>query len=322
MNYYGHSSYRDNWQGMELVYSCDKIEVTGQFDFMRCQPMLDYMNHLYHYGGMAPSEEFPWKYYLHEVRYYERFAMNSYRHNFTLCFKDGFKGEYRFYFAIAYNTPTGCIADWWKLELNPNKVMTDATDWLREFLCKLKGYTRVGGFINSVEVKSVDFAIDFPVERDCVLYDRGNRGHRMIMRSKLDRTDYYGEARKNGAVTVYNKQLESKLDKPLTRMEVTVTEFKYEGVAEYFNAFSVLKYGQMGMRELPNLTQNDKAVLDLLNMHPEHLKEFNKAARRKYKPYLQDFKLPFKLSLKGFEHVMDWCVSWSNMDIGRIFGDG
>jgi len=321
MKYYDPSSIRETWHGMELVYSCDKIEVTGQFQFMRCQPMLDYLNHLYHYGGMAPQEEFPWKYYLHEVRYFQRFSMNSYRHNFTLCFKDGFGGEYSFYFAIEYNTPSGSIKDWWKLELNPNKVMTDAADWLREFLCKLKEHTRIGGFINSVEVRSIDFAIDFPVERDCVQYDRGARKHRMERRSKLDRTDYYGEARKNGAVTVYNKQLESKLEKPLTRMEMTVTEFEYASVVKYFNAFTVLRYGQMGLNDLPKLSKNDKVLLDMLNELPEYFQELTYEKRKKLEPYFKDFRIPFQLNPKGFKYVMDWVASFNQLDIGRIFGD-
>jgi hypothetical protein len=93
LSYFGQSFFKEKWQGMDIVHSCDKLELRGQFRFMGCQPFLDYLWGLVHFGVMAPQEEFPWMYYLSEVQHVERVALMNYRHNFYFDFKDGFGGE-------------------------------------------------------------------------------------------------------------------------------------------------------------------------------------------------------------------------------------
>ena|GEM_PF-3691682 len=121
---------------------------------------------------------------------------------------------------------------------------------------------------------------------------------------------------------IYNKALESGLARDLTRLEVTLELDDFDSVRKYFEGLRILRHGQMAMSELgEGLTQNDKVVLDLLNLHPEYLERMNWAARKKFKPYLVDFVQPFVLGLKPFNHVAGWTAWFITLNIGGIFGD-
>jgi len=318
LDYFGQSMYREDWNGLELVYSCDKIVVTGKFAFGRDTEMLCYLDKLYHYGPVV--RELPWGFELQNVKFYERVSLMCYRNNFVLEFYDENKDKLSFYFAIGYNDNSG-YCNKWKLEFNPNKILTNCGVWMREFLCKLKGCTVVDGYRNSLEVKEIDLAIDFPVARDCVLYDKGSRLHKMYMLSLLNRTDYYGEAQKHGCTKIYNKGLEAGIDRDLTRLEVTLQLWDYHSVRQYFEGLRVLRHGQMAIGELGNgLNQTDKVLLELLNMHPEYYSRLGRDKKAKLKPYLEDFVQPFTLGLKAFNHVCGWVGWWRTMSIGGICG--
>jgi len=319
LDYFGQSSFKEKWNGLDLVYSCDKVILTGRFLFGAIDRMFSYMRQLSYQSCIGPLV--PWGYALYDVRFYEKLSLMSYRNNFVIEFYNEEKEKVSFYFGIGFNANNG-FQELWKLEFNPNKILTNCNAWMRDFLLLLKSCSRVGGLINSIEVKFFDLAIDFPVSRDCVLYDKENRLHKMYLLSALDRTDYYGVSHKHGATKVYNKGIEADLKRDLTRLEVTLELDDFNSVRKYFEALSVLQHGQMKMDDLgAKLTQNDKVVLELLNMHPEYLSRFNRWAKTKYEPYLKDFCQPFQLSLKAFNHVASWISYFTRMDIGGIFGD-
>jgi len=320
LDYFGQSSFKDKWNGLDLVYSCDKIVITGRFIFGAIDSMLGYMKQLSYQAYIAP--EVPWGFHLQNVRFYEKLAVMCYRNNFILEFYNEVKEKVSFYFAAGFNGNNG-FAETWKLEFNPNKILTNCGPWMREFLLKLKSSTRVVGLINSVEVKSFDLAIDFPVARDCVLYDKGQRVHKLFMYSALNRTDYYGDSHKHGATKVYNKALESGLARDLTRLEVTLELDDFDSVRHYFEGLRVLRHGQMAMNELGlHLSPDDKIFLELLNVHPEYFSRLSFNRKKKYKPYLEDFVQPFVLNLKAFNHVALWAAWFLTMNIGGILGDG
>jgi len=319
LDYFGQSSYKEPWNGLDLVYSCDKVVLTGRFQFGAIERMLGFMKELSFHTSI--NRELPWGYELSNVRFWERVSVMSYRNNFVLEFLDELKEKVSFYFAIGFNSSNGFVQSW-KLEFNPNKVLVHCEHWMRDFLLQLKNCTKVGGLTNSVEVKSIDFAIDFPVARDSVLYDKGSRKHCMIALSLLNRTDYYGDRKKHGHTRVYNKAMESGLERDLTRLEVTLEVLDFDSVRGYFEGLRVLQHGQMSVEELgASLTQNDKVYLKMLNMFPECFSELNYAARKKFKPYLVDFVQPFELSLKAYNRVCGWVFFFILMNIGGIFGD-
>jgi hypothetical protein len=318
VDYYGKSAIVEKWKGMDVTYSCDKMVVSGQFAYNRIDHVLKYIWGLRHYGS---GERYaPWGYKLEEVSFYEKVSLMAYRNNFVFEFWNEAKEKVSFYFAVGFNG-VGGISEVWKLEFNPNKILSNVAPWFCEFLLVLRENSRVGGMTNSVEVKSFDLAIDFPVSRDCVLYNRGNRGHTMFLRSYDDRTDYYGEAGKHGRTKVYNKAKEAGLDRDLTRLEVTLKLDDFDSVRKYFEGLSVMTSRQMQMVDAPRLSASDRLTLELLSMHPEYLERFPYRDRKKYTPYMQDFLVPFELSRKAFGHVVGWMSSFTKLDIAKIFDD-
>ena len=320
LDYFGQSSYEEKWNGLDLVYSCDKLVFTGSFAFGRIESMLGWLSQLRTFGVLAPSNV-PWGYHLREVRFYEKMSVMSYRNNFVFEFYNEEDEKVSFYFGVGFNTSMG-FAESWKVEFNPNKILTNCAQWMRDFLLRLKDCSKVGGLTNSIEVKSYDIAIDFPVARDCVLYEKGQRVHKLFMYSALNRTDYYGDSHKHGATKIYNKALESGLARDLTRLEVTLQLDDYDSVRKYFEGLRVLQHGQMAMQDLGcSLKPNDRVFLELINMHPDYLSRLSYEKRKKFKPYLKDFVQPFVLSLKAFNHVVGWTSGFIFMKIGDIFGD-
>ncbi|MCL2300477.1 MAG: hypothetical protein FWC27_10085 [Firmicutes bacterium] len=320
MDYFGQSTYKEKWNGLDLVYSCDKIVFTGRFAFGGIEPMLGWLAQLRTFGVLAPPDQ-PWGYFLKEVRFYEKFAVMSYRNNFVFEFFNEAKEKVSFYLGVGFNTAMGFV-ETWRVEFNPNKVLLNCGAWARDFLLRLKGCSKVGGLTNSIEVKSFDLAIDFPVARDCVLYEKGQRVHKLFMYSALNRTDYYGDSRKHGATKIYNKALEAGLERDLTRLEVTLELDDFDSVRHYFEGLRVLRHGQIVMEELgTSLKQNDRVFLELLNLHPEYLSRLTYRKRDAFKPYLKDFVQPFVLSLKAFHYVAGWTAAFITLDIRSIFGD-
>jgi hypothetical protein len=322
--YNANSSFREQWKGMELAYSCDKLVVTGQFAYGEYDRILKYMENLVHFGALGQG--FPWGYRLIDCDCKERVSLMLYRNNFILKFGNSLelvemqKDVVSFYFAIGFNSNSGLV-DVWKLEFNPNKIIPAVGPWFREFLVMLKGASRVGGLTNSIEIKNFDVAIDFPVARDCVQYVRGNRKHVFYEVSKDEKTDYYGEGKKHGYTRIYNKGFEADLDRDLTRLEVTLSLDDYYSVRKYFEAFSVMTSRQMHVMDAPALSAADRVTLELLNMHPEYLERYPWYTRKKYKPYIQDILVPFELSEKAFNHVALWVAWFKNMDLESIFRD-
>ena len=320
LDYFGQSSCKEVFNGLDLVYSCDKIVLTGKFQFGTIERMLGFMKELSFHSSI--TREFPWGYELANVRFYEKVSVMTYRNNFVLEFLDESKEKVSFYFAVGFNAVNG-FAQCWKLEFNPNKVLVHCEHWMRDFLLQLKSCSKVGGLTHSIELKSMDFAIDFPVARDSVLYDKGNRKHCMIALSLLNRTDYYGDRKQHGHTRVYNKAMESGLRRDLTRLEVTLEVFDFDSVRHYFEGLRILRHGQMAMEELgAELKPNDRVFLELLNMHPDYLSRLSYEKRKKFKPYLVDFVQPFQLDLKAYKRIYGWTSFFMLMDIGRIFGDG
>lgn len=100
------------------------------------------------------------------------------------------------------------------VEFNPNKV--GEFSQFREDFAFLR--ERFGDY----DVTRVDIAVDLVgVMRDKVFLRKDNRRYKLDAASKTDKTEYLGTRNAVGRVKVYNKTLESNLDYPLTRIEIT-----------------------------------------------------------------------------------------------------
>lgn len=98
------------------------------------------------------------------------------------------------------------------VEFNPNKVKISG----------ILAYIIRMGFANSAWIiKSIDMAMDIPINiLDIGGFDKGRKkDFRMFSQGGENRTYYIG--RSNNRVKIYNKKIESNLDKELTRIEIT-----------------------------------------------------------------------------------------------------
>lgn len=98
-------------------------------------------------------------------------------------------------------------------DFNPNKVAQFDQFW--------RDYRTFKAATCLHEVKRLDLALDIPYQRENVLICKDKRKYALEMYDYQNKTEYLGRRSNLGYVKVYNKQLESKLPTPLTRIEVT-----------------------------------------------------------------------------------------------------
>lgn len=125
-------------------------------------------------------------------------------------------GDKSFYFGVQPNRDKP--NDYWttcKLEFNPAKV--GGLPMFNAF------YRRLIANCKYLDFKRFDVAIDIPVAREHVIMLKDSRRISSIEYSASNKTTYVGIRDKHGQVKLYNKQLESKLDYPLTRLEITMS---------------------------------------------------------------------------------------------------
>lgn len=130
-------------------------------------------------------------------------------------------GTYRFFWAWRFdsftlalgfglNSASGCDLGKGFFEFNPNKV--PASYWL-SVLDLLRFFS-----VSSRLVRW-DLAIDYAVPRDSVRLIKDGRNYECVISSSF--TEYLGQRSHDGRVKVYDKQAESSLDFPCTRVELT-----------------------------------------------------------------------------------------------------
>ena len=158
--------------------------------------------------------------YCCEVTHWDSLRMGSYKLQFSVALPDGNS----FWVGVGLNTTKthyGRI----RLEFNPNKVA--GYDCLR----KLLGCLNNSSSPVHTSILRYDLAVDFPVLRSNAFLVKDQRIKRTIDDGSENRTEYLGPRSKPGSVKLYNKQIESKLGHPLTRLELTLEpETPYDDV--------------------------------------------------------------------------------------------
>ena len=146
-----------------------------------------------------------------EVTHWNNFRPGSFREQFSIRFQDGNS----FWIGAVLN---GRKPEWGRvrLEFNANKVAEHEVFQL--LLSYLVGNTRP----MHRTVKRFDLAIDIPVLRQDVFLVKDNRAY-IERRHGQEWTQYLGAKSSTvGRVKLYNKQVESNLGHPLTRLELTL----------------------------------------------------------------------------------------------------
>lgn len=163
------------------------------------------------------------------------------------------------------------------IEFNPNKCMND--DLFVDFIRALKNNACI------VEFKRADIAIDYQVDRSLIGLERdGKRIYQCVIGGDGSRTEYSGLRSHHGFVKLYDKTAESKLKRPLSRLEITTEKLTVDDMNAIFPKV-VLRAKNA---DTDDLTQNDRAILALLsevNFDQKFVQMFNWAKRKKLEPY-------------------------------------
>ena len=145
---------------------------------------------------------------------FDSFRFATYKHQRIFHMPD----ENTFWVGIGFNGSGGVDYSNCSADFNPNKV--GQFDSFADIHNKLLEMSK------EVEVKRYDLAVDIPVPRENFIGFKDKRNYeeyRRHLSSKADSTEYWGKRSTPGFVKLYNKQLECGLDKPMTRLEITLS---------------------------------------------------------------------------------------------------
>lgn len=185
-----------------------------------------------------------------------------------------------------------------RVEFNPNKV---GSTW--ELAVVYNACWRLSG--GRVTIKQYDLAIDYPVPREDVTLLKDARLYEERRRSASDRTQYVGQRNAPGRCKLYNKQLEQGLDKPLTRLELTIDfeDSAPERAAQYMPAVVSTRGTVQTEMELPRLTDTDLFILTTLAREPERIHELGRRKREALRPWVEVVNQPLRFDTQAYSPV-------------------
>lgn len=261
MNYNSQCCHKDK---LGFVYSCDKIRLS--FELRRdCIP--EFKSYIENPTRMdfdiSPKsfKSFSYQYFLT--------VSNSSGNNIQIGF--GFNGTK--------------VDDNFRgfMEFNPNKVESNQSQTI-DYILSLCG---------DVKCSRLDVAIDIPIDRNFVRLVKDNRYFEMSCKSRADRTEYLGSRNTPGRVKLYNKQIESKLDYPLTRLEITTKPNLADFKAHLPTVLVFDEYRQKSLEwakyELTPTNQvliESLLAIDDLTMRLDLLQKLEYRRRKKIEPFV------------------------------------
>ncbi len=169
-----------------------------------------------------------------------------------------------------------------KLEFNPAKV--GKSPQFDVFYCRLIANCKY------IDFKQFDVAIDIPYSRSSVHVLMDRRNYTMKHYGGEEFTEYLGVGHAHGNVKIYNKQIESKLDYPLTRVELTMSysNCTYQEFKRLFpNVFVLDSLGD-------DIDGTEKVLCLSCLEHPEYVKMLGRKMRKKIETLLVKASLVLK----------------------------
>lgn len=176
------------------------------------------------------------------------------------------------------------------VDFNPNKVARYGS-FLQD-LAVIKSATRPLGWV----VKRIDLAVDIPVPREKVFLAKDHRKYESSVLSLSNRTEYLGSRNAVGRVKVYNKAIESALNYPLTRVEITAEPFLDSVMSSVPCIYNIDKATEHQIHIDDKLTDTDAVILNLVfhamvNGDDYGLLQFKSLGRKK-REKLEKFLFP------------------------------
>lgn len=189
-----------------------------------------------------------------------RIDIEKYPQNFKM-------GSYRHLWTVRY-TPTATMTV--GLEFNGKSAVEDRLKGYLDFnpnkVGKFERFWRDYDLLHQwavFEIKRCDIAYDIPVKREKIRLIKDRRKYRIDSKSISDFTEYIGERNKTGFVKVYNKQIESDLDVPLTRIEVTCKFDEIEYLRHFPLVYKINENGKQTSLNDAKLNENEQVIVSL-----------------------------------------------------------
>lgn len=228
--------------------------------------------------------------YAVQVTYWFSGKIGSFKHNFKIQMQDGSS----FWLGCVLNA--GKPVNRVRLDANPNKVAQhQAFQTVLSFLIQ---HTR----LHRRTVKRFDLAVDIPVERSDVFLVKDNRAY-LERRHGREYTQYLGaKSSTAGRVKLYNKQIEAKLDYPLTRLELTLNpEARFEDVK--FPAVYYITTMQTSLDEL-KITDTERFIIGAILQGYGAVTDLGRKTRAKITRLLADYVKEVKISPQDYEEIL------------------
>ncbi len=291
---------------LSFTFSIDKIVVTGSFNHNSIEHIFNEIHRLdFFYTDIwakANQEPFfiPTGLYLYSYQYYESKKNLSYHHCFDfeiVHHSPTEKGSRAtFWLGIGFNKFGKVDCETWKLEFNPNKVLPC------DFCNDLFGVLLCNSYW--LELKEYDIAVDVSLPRDSFFLSvRNGRKYGLIQNSATDKTEYSGVRHTNGFTKLYNKQLEQKLDAPLTRIEFTFNSLDYFASRDSIPNIFYYDVLQFKMADL-SLNDTERFILNTLLISPNRVNELGRWMAQKMQKIISDYVYTFDLAREDFERCV------------------
>lgn len=261
-----------------IVYSIDNIV---------CDYKLD-LNQLEKFYLLLSNLEFK---YSVEVAHWNTYNIGTYRYQFSIK-----HSGVSFWIGCGLNEGK---TNWNKIriEYNPNKIFK-----FDFFQCVLSFLN-----INSklTVVKRFDLAIDYPCQRESCYMIKDNRIYSEFAKSSSNRTQYLGDRSNVGYCKLYNKQIESDLISPLTRLELTLSPTQFYDDINMPKVYYVNDL-QQTFDEL-TLNETEKYILSTLLQDMNNINMLGYRMRKKMEVILEQYTSKFELPKKIHSEVLD-CI--------------
>lgn len=227
-----------------------------------------------------------------EVAHWDNMKIGNFRHNFSISLRDGNS----FWIGAGLNqtrTHWGRV----RLDANPNKVGKHAVFQM------LLAFLNSRGRSMHTEIKRFDLAVDLPVLRQNVFLIKDNRVY-SERRHGQEWTQYLGpRASHAGRVKLYNKQVEAGLERPMTRLELTLEGFQpYESIS--WPQVYYLRDLQMTFDDM-RLTETERFILNALLLGVGTLTDLGRKTREKMRAVMEKYVTFLVIPAKVYAAILE-----------------
>lgn len=228
-----------------------------------------------------------------------------YRNNFNFHCSD----TDSFWLGVGLSIAGKQYPDSWKIEFNPNKCgRLDVLDCILSLLRECS---------SEFWLKDWDIAIDYPVLRENCFLMKDSRCYRLVMNSISDKTEYLGSRHKQGYTKLYNKQKESKLHYPLTRLELTMEGLcTVENIENSLPVVYCLNDLQMVFDDR-FFCDTDRVLIWSVLKEPSLLNELSSFKRKKIECALEQHTLKLGTDKRSLLYIVKQVEQWRQMIVPK-----